>query len=183
MPIKVLKTILNDELEHEFLKQEGDILEFLNARVKFSTLAGAKLMARRNMAQALPIMLQYLQSTPVQQGLALVGMKINTEELIRMIFEVSDWRNVNDVIIPMTDEDKKRWEMMQPAAVAQVKGQADLQSKLALQAQKHQNELETLNDRNIARAANDIFRQTIEQSGKQEAVLGEPTGPGFGSNA
>lgn len=179
LPLDTVRYILNDELQHEFFKDNGDVVELLNARVKFSVLAGAKMQARRNMAQALPIMIQFLTNQQTENQLAIEGKKVSTSEVLRMLFEVSDWKNMNDVILPMTEEDQKRWQMMQQSTQTAAKAQA--QSKLQNQAFNEKQQL--VDQENIARAGREILRHDLEQAGGMESVTGEPGGPGFGSNA
>jgi hypothetical protein len=179
MPLKVMRYILGEELDHEFMRErQGDVLELKNARLKFTISAAAKLLARRNMAQALPIMMQFLQAGPIVQGLAIAGKKIDVQELIRMMYEVSDWKNINDVVVDMTDEDKQRWMAAQQAGPAQVQAK----SKMAMQQQDFINKSQLANDENIARASREVLRQALEQSATPEAVEGEPGGKGFGAN-
>jgi hypothetical protein len=187
MPLKTMRYILSDELDHEFLKgysaegkaQKNDIIDLYNARLKFSISAGAKMLARRNMAQSLPIMLQFLSASPIVQSLAIEKKKVDAQELVRMMFEVSDWKNYQSVVIPMTEEDEKRWQAMQPGAAQQAK----FQGQAALQAQQNEAAAQRDNDNNIARAAREVLRQGIEQSATPMAVGGEPGGPGFGGGA
>lgn len=179
MPLKIMRYILGEELDHAFLKErQGDVLELKNARLKFSISAASKLLARRNMAQALPIMMQFLQAGPIVQGLAIAGKKVDVQELIRMLYEVSDWKNINDIVIDMTDEDKQRWAQAQASAPAQVQAK----SKQALQQQDFVNKGQLANDENIARASREVLRQALEQSATHEEVQGEPGGVGFGAN-
>lgn len=180
LPLATVRAILDDELEHEFIKQkQGDVLEIINARVIFSISAAARLAARRNMAQSLPIILQYLQSGEVVQALAVEKLKVDHRELLRMVWEVSDWRNSRDVIKPMTDEDMERWKSMQPGAKAQVQQQG----KMQLEQQKFENESQLRDMDNFGRAGREILRAAIEKSGEPEAISGVPSGTqGFGAN-
>jgi hypothetical protein len=178
MPLKIMRYILGEELDHAFMtERQGDVLELKNARLKFSISAASKLLARRNMAQALPIMMQFLQAGPIVQGLAIAGKKVDVQELIRMMYEVSDWKNINDIIVDMTDEDKQRWAQAQASGPAQVQAK----SKMALQQQDYVNKANLANDENIARASREVLRQALEQSAEPMAVTGEPGGHGFGS--
>ena len=47
LPESQLDYILSEELKHDYITQGGDPLEILNARVKFSILAGSKMQTRR----------------------------------------------------------------------------------------------------------------------------------------
>src|SRR5207248_1887052 len=101
------------------------------ARVRFAVLAAAKMQARRTMAQSLPILIQYLQQPALIEALGMEGKKVNVTEMVRMFFEVSDWRNYADVIVEQTPEDKKRWQTAQTGGAQQ-----QLQGKMALQKQQ-----------------------------------------------
>ena len=180
MPLKVLRQILDKELAHEWIKEaQNDIIELKNARLKFSIRAAAKLLARRNMAQALPIMLQFLQAGPIIEGLAVMGQKVNVKELIRMMFEVSDWKNQNDVIVDMTPEDQQRWAMQQQGSKEMIKQKGAMQ----LQQKKTDDQFQLNNDENIARAGREVLRTAMEQASQPVEVQGAPGGTAFGSNA
>lgn len=177
MPLSTLQYILSDELQHEFVKNDGDVLQILNARVKFSILAAAKMQSRRNMAQSLPIMIQFLTNQQTENQLSLQGKKIDIVEVLRMMFEVSDWKNFNDVVLEMTPQDQQRWQQMQTGAQ-----QAQLQGKLALQKQQTADKSALIDQENISRAGREVLRQTMEKAMEPEAVEGTPGGPGFGAN-
>jgi hypothetical protein len=179
LPIATLKYLLNEELEHEFLKKKGDIIEILNARVKFSITAGAKMQARRNMAQALPIMIQFLTSAETTQQLSLQGLKVDVALLLKMMFEVSEWRNYYDVVVPMTPQDQQRMAQQSPAGQQVAKAKATG----ALQQQQFQNKSQLADQNNIARAANQVLRMTFEKSAEPYETTGEAGGTGFGAGA
>jgi hypothetical protein len=170
LPISTLKHILNEELQHAFLQQKGDVLDILNARVKFQILAAAKLQARRAMAQALPIMVQFLTSEQTTQQLAAQGLKVRINQVLKMFFEVSDWKTFNDIVVPMTDEEMQRAQQNTPAAIAQTKAKAQAQQ----QDQQHQDKSELADQENIARAGRDVMRETIKRASAPMAVTGEP---------
>jgi len=177
LPISTVKHILSEELEHEFMKNKGDILEILNARVKFQILAAAKLQARRAMAQALPIMVQFLTSEQTTQQLAAQGLKVKINEVLQMFFEVSDWKTFNDIVVPMTEEDTKRAQANSPMAIAQAKAQAQVQQ----QQQQHENKTELSDQENIARAGRDVMRETLRRAATPMAVTGEPSATEIGA--
>lgn len=176
LPAKTIRTLLDQELQTSYDDYSGDIIvDILNAEGRFNILAAAKLSARRNMAQALPILLQFLEGQPIQEALQLQGKKVDTAELIRMFFEVSEWRNYNDVVVDMTPQDQQRMQQMNPGA-QKIQGQA------ALQNQKFGQQQQLIDQENVARAGREILRQAIEQSAGAETVTGNPTGTGFGAN-
>src|SRR5258708_34249961 len=131
------------------------------------------------MAQALPILTQFLMSEQTTQQLAITGMKVDVREVLHMMFEVSDWRNFNDVILPMTPEDKKRHEAMQP----QAQQQAALQAKGALHQQQFKNKTALVDQENIGRAGREVLRSALERSATPEVLTGEPGTQGFAPRA
>lgn len=179
LPPSTVKYILDDELEHEYFREGGDLIELLNAGVKFSVLAGAKMQARRNMASALPILVQFLTNQQTTEQLAIQRMKIDVVALMKMFFFVSDWKNENDVIVPMTPEDEQRFKAMQPAAREQAKAQVQGQQM----KQQHQNKLDLVDAENMARAGREVLRHAMEVGETPEAVSGTPNPEGFGSGA
>ena len=179
LPASQLRYILDEELQHDYTKS-NDIIDILNARVQFSILAGAKMQVRRNMAQSLPLLTQSLFNPEFNQQLAVQGMKLNVMELFRMWMEASEWKNQNDLIVPMSPQDQQRWQQMQPAAQAQGK----LQAASAMQDKKFEQQQQLADQENVARAARDVLRQTFEKATAPEALTGEPGATeGFGSEA
>lgn len=184
LPISTMKYILGDELEHEFMDEKGDTtLELLNAKVKFSVLAASKMQARKNMAQALPILVQFLTNEQTTNQLAIAGYRVDVVEIMRMFFEVSDWKNFNDVVVKMSPEDQQRAAANNPQAQAAAKQQQMLAAQSQMLDQKKNNSLEIVDAENIARAGREVLRHTLESASTPEAVTGEPGGTGFGASA
>lgn len=171
LPVSQLRYILNDELEHEFLKDGGDVIELLNARVKFSILAASKMQVRRNMAQALPILTQFLTNQQTENQLAIQGLKIDLSEIIKMQFQVADWANYNDVVVPMTQPDQQRWQQMQ-----QGQQQAKAQTQAQLEDQKFQHQQKLADEENTARAARDVLREQFKAGATGRDIPGAATG-------
>lgn len=176
LPEETVKHLLNVELQKAY---KGDVVEIFNARIKFSISAAARLQARRNMAQALPIMIQFLTNAPTIQALAVEGKKVDQAAILKMMFEVSDWKNYYDVVKDMTPQDMQRWQSMQPGA----RVAAQMAGKQQMQKQAFDQKSDLVDQENIARAGREILREAITKSAEPEEVLGSPTGPGFGANA
>jgi hypothetical protein len=183
MPLSSLRYILGEELQHEYMKSQSDLVELLNARVKFSILAAAKMQARRNMSQALPILVQFLTNEQTTQQLAVAGYRVDVVEIMRMFFEVSDWKNFNDVVTKMSPDEKKQFMSMQPGAQAQARQTQQIQAQSQQIDQKHQNAKELVDLENMDRAGREVLRHTLETAETPEAVGGQPGTQGFGSNA
>ena len=173
-----LDFILSEELKHEYVTSGGDLIDILNARVKFTILAGSKMQTRRNMAQGLPMLSQFLASPEISAQLALEGKKVDVDEIVHMWFESSDWKNVNDVIVPMTAEDKQRQQQQSQGGAIQQKAQTQAQ----LEQQKFQQKQQLLDQENTARAARDVLREGFKKSVEPEELTGTPSATtGFGS--
>jgi len=176
LPISTIKHILSEELEDAFFKEKGDVVEILNARVKFQILAAAKLQARRAMAQALPILVQFLTSEQTTQQLAIQGKKVKIDEVLQMFFEVSDWKTFEDIVVNMTAEEQQRAQQNSPAALAAAKAQA----MAAQQQQQHDNKADISDQENVARAGRDVLRETLRKAATPFETTGEPSATQFG---
>jgi hypothetical protein len=183
LPVKTIKSLLNDELQSDYFKNKGDIVELLNSRLKFSILAGAKMAVRRNLAQALPVLSSFLTNQFVLQQLQTEQKKIDVEELLHLFFEAAEMPDeYYDIVVPMTPEESQRAQQNSPAALVQAKAQAAQQSQQAITQQKFQQQQMLLDQGNYAKSARDILRHSIETAGLTEAIQGEPGAQGFGGN-
>lgn len=177
LPIKTIKYILNDELQSDYFKNNGNVIEILNARLKFNILAGAKLAVRRNMAQSLPVLSSFITNQFILSQLETERKKIDVKELLHLFFEAAEMPDeYYNIIVPMTPEEAQRANQNSPAALQQMKLQAGQQN----QQQQFQQKQELLDQENYSRAARDILRHSIETAGGSEAVTGEPGAQGFG---
>jgi hypothetical protein len=138
MPIQEIRDRIG-ERSKDLIPDFGD---FMATNVKFETLAGTKLAARGRMAQALPFLLEVFGNQALIQQLTQVGYKVNVMELVKMVLDMSEWKNRADLVVPMTQQDMQTMAQQNPAAI---KAQADS----AALNQKHQNDME-LEDKKIA---------------------------------
>jgi hypothetical protein len=165
-----LQFILDKELQSDYLASGQSLVDLLNSRVKFSVLAGAKMQTRRNAVQGLPLVTQFLQSPEIVQQLAIEGKKVDVLEIIRRWFEAMDMKGINDVIVPMTDQDRQRAQQMSQGGLQQQK----FQNQTQLQAQKALQSQQLSDSENIARAARDVIREGFKASVAPEILEGEP---------
>jgi hypothetical protein len=138
MPIKEIRAVLGDRTP-DLVVDFGD---FMNTNVKFETLAGTKLAARNRMAQALPFLLEVFSNQALIQQLSQIGYKVNAMELVKMVLDMSEWKNRADLVVPMTDQEKQMMVQQNPAAIKAQAAAAELN-------QKHQNDMQ-LEDKKIA---------------------------------
>jgi hypothetical protein len=181
LPESQLNYVMSDELKHEYLDEEGkpgDLLDILNARVKFDILAGSKMQVRRIMVQALPQLTQFLSQPSIVEQLAIEGKKVNVDEIIRNWFEAAEMKNFHDIIVPMTDEDKQRQQQQSQGGVNEQKFQQQQQ----LLAQRSQIQEQQADSENVARAARDVLREGFKASVAPQDLTGAPSASGgFGS--
>lgn len=179
LPYSQLDYIMSEELKHEYVTSGGDLIDILNARVKFSILAGSKMQTRRNMAQSLPMLSQFLANPAVIGQLATEGKKVDVNEICRMWFEMSEFKNMNDVIIDMTPQDLQRQQEQSQGGALQQKAQVQSQ----LQQQKFAQAQQLADQENVARAARDVLRETFKRSVEPMELSGAPSATtGFGSS-
>lgn len=199
LPMSALRQILNDELGDDFKVDEEDYLNGGRTAIQeFEVLAGSHLIAKQQIAQFMPFLLQYTMNPAMMQTLAEVnGVYADMEEVLHMAFDQSAAKNYYQIFKKLTPEMAARIANNSPAAVAQAKANAvsaqndkkqqgkaelldqkqkgELASKMVLQAQQR-------NDENLARANGEIDRQEIEQPGATEALSGGGViGEGIGS--
>jgi hypothetical protein len=133
------------------------------------------------MAQSLPLLSQFLQNQFILQGLAAQGKKVDTVQVLKMMFASSGWKTFYDVIVDMTPQERQQQQANQPAAMQNAK----MQNDNAQQEAKFRHQQELAEQNNMARAANEVLRRSFEQTATPEALGGEPGpgGQGFGSEA
>jgi len=180
LPLSQLDYIMSDELKHEYVTTGGDLIDILNARVKFQILAGSKMTTRRNMAQGLPLLTQNLANPAITEQLGLQQLKVDWLEITRMWFQAAEWPNLKDVIVPMTPDEQQRHQAQQQSSQQNVK----FQQQQALLAQKAAQAEQLADSENIARSARDVLREGFKKAVEPEELTGDiNTGPaGFGGN-
>ena len=136
MPISEIRAILGDRAQ-DLVVDFGD---FMDAPVKFDTLAGTRLAARNRMAQALPFLLEVLGNQALVQQLGQTGWKVNALELVNMVLDMSEWKNQKDLIVQMTPQEAQMMVAQSPGVVkaqaASAAQQQDQQFKMALEDKK-----------------------------------------------
>jgi hypothetical protein len=182
LPESQLDFIMSDELKHTYLDEDGkpgDLIDILNARVKFNILAGSKMQTRRNMAQALPMISQFLANPALQQQLSVEGKKVNVDELISVWFEMAEMKDMHDMIVPMTPQDLQRQQQQSQGGAIQQKAAAQSQ----LEQQKFAQQQQLADSENVARAARDVLREGFKKAVEPEELTGSPYAQqtGFGT--
>ena len=146
----------------------------------FDVLAGAHLAVKQQMAQSMPLLMQYFSSPQLATQVADINEQyIDFAELLHMLTDVGGWGGGQyySILKPLTPEMKQKRQANSPAAIAQIKAQG----AAAQLQQKSQLKREEMSQQWTERAAGDIIRHGIEAGG-QESITGTPGGPGFGGS-
>ena len=149
MPISEIRAVLGQRTDDLMV----DFQDFMEADIKFDTLAGTRLAARNRMAQALPFLLEVLGNQALVQQLAQIGWKVNALELTKMVLDMSGWKNYNDLIVQLTPQEQQMMAQQNPEVI-----KAQAQAAATQQNQQFQMALE---DKKIAGR---IAAKTITQT-------------------
>jgi hypothetical protein len=101
---ETITSILTDELAHDY---QGDMLDVVNAKVKFKMLASAKAKARQALAQNLQVMAQTFQMAPVLESLQVQGKVFDWAEYAQGVADISEIAGTQKWVRPATDDEKK----------------------------------------------------------------------------
>lgn len=176
LPTKVLREVLGDELEKEF---EVDHEEFRNAKLEFEVLAGAHLGAKKEMAQALPLIMQLLNNPTFVSNVNDSGMIFDGTAIFKAFTDAAGWKFSQNFLRKMTPNELQQHQANSPAAMQQNQLAAQKQNQLA--QFQHEEQLE--DQKQMGKAGAEVLRQATEHALTNEAVAGEPGTTGFGSEA
>lgn len=105
-----LRMMLSDELGEAF---KGQPLTVINGDYKVTISAGAKLQARHTIEQMTGFLTSIIQAPGTVEMLATQAMKIDFKAFLTAFLEASGYPYRENLIVPMDDDDKKRWAMQQ----------------------------------------------------------------------
>jgi hypothetical protein len=178
LPPTVYRSILDQTLSQELQATFEDFMKGRKGIKTFDVLAGSHLAARQQMAQSMPLIMQYFTNPALAGQIADInGEYINYSEILHMLTDVSGWGGSTyySIMKKLTPQMKAQRQAQNPAAqkmaADNAKAQQQFQNKSQLQSQGW-----------TERAAGDVIRHSLEAAGTSEAVTGEPGGVGFGSN-
>ena len=167
MTDREIMDVLGKELGHDY---RVDMKDFHEAVIEYEVLAGASLSAKRQMAQSLTLITQIFENPTIQQNLAEInGEFIDFKPILKMWMEASEWKNVADIIKPLTPEMKQRMQQKSDAA----KQQNNAQTQAVLAQQKFEQKAQLEDQANDNRIKRDIVREAFRHDSMNEAVNGE----------
>ena len=116
LDVKTIQALLTDELAHDY---QGDALNIKNAKLKFEMLSSTKVQAMQKMSSSLPSLFQFLTSNEVVQALQQQQKKVNYDEMVQMMFDVSGWPNRQTLVTAMSQEEVQNMQQQQPGVQQQ----------------------------------------------------------------
>jgi hypothetical protein len=167
LPTSVLRRVLGEELGTTYM---GDHIEFRSAKFEYEVLAGSHLGAKKEMAQALPVIIQLLNSPVFVKNINDSGYQFDGVAIFKAFTDAAGWKFSQDFMTPMTPEQKQRYDANQPAAMQQ----KQLQAQQAVQQQKFQQEQQLEDQRQLGKAGAEVLRSATEHSLNMEAA-GQPS--------
>jgi len=175
LPTTVLRDILGDEIGEPYLV---DHIEYREANIDYDVLAGAKLGAKKEMAQALPFIIQLLNNPTFVANANDAGYQFDAPAIFKAFTDAAGWKFSQNFLRKMSPEEQQRHQANSPAAIQQAQAKAAQDQ----QAQKFQQEQVMENQRQLGKAGNEAYRKAIETATEPELVQGEAGNQGFGSN-
>ena len=176
LPTSVLRQTLGEELGETF---KVDHIEYRNAKIEYEVLAGAHLGAKKEMAQALPLIMQLLNNPTFVQNVTDGGYMFDGIAIFKAFVDAAGWKFSQDFLRKMTDEEKQKHDANSPAALQQNQLQAQKQSQLS----QFQHDEQMEDAKQLGKAGAEVLRQTTEHALTNMEVEGEPGNTGFGDTA
>lgn len=174
LPTSVIKDILGEKIGNDF---KVDHIAYRNAKVEYEVLAGANLGAKKEMAQALPIMIQLLNNPVFVANANDAGYQFDAVAIFQAFTDAAGWKFSQAFLREMTPEEKQKHDANSPAAMQA----AQIKAAQVQQQQKFEQEQTLENQKQLGKAGNEAFRSSIEKSTSPELSGGPDQTQGFGS--
>ena len=125
---ETITSILTDELAHDY---DGDMLDVVNAKLKFRMLASAKAKARQALAQNLQPMMQTFMQQPVIDALQMQKKTFDFVEYAQAVCDISEIAGTQKWVRDMTPDElnamKQKNEFSQQIATKAIENQHAIQ--------------------------------------------------------
>jgi hypothetical protein len=153
----VLRRVLGEEMGTKYL---GDHIEFRNAKFEYEVLAGAHLGAKKEMAQALPVIIQLLNNPTFQKSVNDAHYQFDAVAVFKAFTDAAGWKFSQEFLRPMTDDEVQKYEANSPSAMqaAQAKAQQNMQT------QKFQQQQQLEDQKTLGKAGAEALRAATEHS-------------------
>jgi hypothetical protein len=175
LPTSVLRRVLGEELGDFYLE---DHIEFREAKFEYEVLAGAHLGAKKEMAQALPIIIQLLNNPTFVKNVNDAHYQFDAVAIFKAFTDAAGWKFSQNFLRPMTPQEAQQYDQNSPSALMQ----KQLQAQQQMQAQKFEQESQLEDQKQLGKAGAEVLREAT-----RHALASEITGDtnsvneGFGS--
>ena len=173
LPTSVIRETLGEELGEGYTV---DHIDFRSAKFEYEVLAGAKLGAKAQMSQFLPVLLQITNNPTFSQNITDAGYMWDGVAIFQEFANAAGWKFSQPFLRRMTPEEKQKHDANSPAALQASQAKAAQVASV----QKFQQEQQLEDQRQLGKAGNEGFRAAIEKATDPE-LLGQQTTQGFGS--
>lgn len=180
IPTKVLRNILGENFQKSDAAYQVDHIDFREAKFEYEVLAGSHLGAKKEMAQALPIIIQLLNNPTFVANITDGGYMFDGIAIFKAFTDAAGWKFSQNFLRPMTDVEKQKHDANSPAALQQ----NQLQAQNQMQTKQFQQQQVLEDQKQLGKAGAEVLRQSTQHSLDMENT-GEPgTSPqGFGTEA
>jgi hypothetical protein len=172
LPTQVMKDILGEELGGSI---KLDHIEYRNSSVKYEVLAGANLGAKKEMAQALPFIIQLMTNPVFVKNANDAGYQFDAIAIFQAFVDAAGWKFSQAFLRKMSDKEAQQFQANSPAALAQQQAK----NAQAAADQKFKQEQTLENQKQLGKAGNEAVRASIEKA-TLPALMGTPQVAGFG---
>ena len=158
MPPAEIRRILSAKYGEKILKtiEAG---KFMEADFSIKILAGQKLAAKAAISQLIPFFLQLTAQPQLMQFMHEKGETINFGEIAKMFIAMSELGGRQDIVIPLTDDQKKQIAAMNPNAMR-------MQIEQVIQQMKTQGKLQEIDAQGKQKLQDTIVSHVLEKTGE-----------------
>ena len=113
LPAKVLRQIIGDEGVNDLNTKKPvniDHIDYRNAIIDFEVLAGSKLGAKKEMIQALPLIIQLLNNPTFMDNINQRGMTIDGTAVFKNFADGAGYKFSQNFMVPMTPDQLQRYK-------------------------------------------------------------------------
>ncbi len=173
---ETIQAILTDELAHDY---DGDMLDVVNAKLKFKMLAAAKAKARQALAQNLTPMLQIFQQAPVLQAMQEQKIQVDWVAVAQAVADISEIAGTQKWIVPMTADQQKALIAKNEFAQQMASGAVENQHQLQQIQAKGQSQSQTAMVKEIVKGVVEELKEGADPiSGEASDLQKEEAQPG-----
>jgi len=166
LPTSVIRDVLGEELGPAYMV---DHIKFREAKIEYEVLAGAKLGAKKEMSQALPIIIQLLNNPTFVANANDAGYQFDAPAIFKAFTDAAGWKFSQSFLRKMTPEEKQKHDANSPAALQQ----AQIANNNKQMQAKFEQEQTLENQKQLGKAANQGYRTAIEHATQSELQEGQ----------